>query len=102
MRLPTPTVSQFAFCLHSCLRVLVTVHRLKGGHFASSGNTYFIDVLPQRQINSSVYKSFVSKSIGDEYSPVGDFIVRRLKQWNLQTRTAGIEVFATKQIPLEL
>jgi hypothetical protein len=68
-----------------------------GRLFASNRNTYFINVLPQRQINSSRYKVFVSRSIRDKDRPIGDFITQRLRQWNLETRTVGIEVYATKQ-----
>jgi hypothetical protein len=67
-----------------------------GGYFASNRNTYFINILPQRQINTSRYKIFVSRSIRDKDRPIGDFIAQRLRQWNLETRTVGIEVYATK------
>ena len=53
-------------------------------------------VLPQRQINSSRYTVFVSRSTRNEDRPLGDFIAQRLRQWNLETRTVGIEVQATQ------
>ena len=68
-----------------------------GGRFRSEKNTYFINVLPQRQINSSRYKVFVSRSIRDNDQPLGDFIAQRLRRWNLETCTVGIEVKATRQ-----
>lgn len=39
----------------------------------------------------------MSRSIRDKDRPIGDFIAQRLRQWNLETRTVGIEVYATKQ-----
>jgi hypothetical protein len=63
------------------------------GNF-SANDTHFVYVLPQRQINSSRYTVFVSRSIRNEDRPLGDFIAHRLQQWNLETRTVGIEVHA--------
>ena len=65
------------------------------GNF-STKDTPFIYVLPQRQINSNRYRIFVSRSARNEDRPLGDFIAQRIQQWNIETRTIGIEVLATR------
>jgi hypothetical protein len=57
---------------------------------------YFVNIIPRRQINSSQYHLFVSRSVRGEDRPIGDFIAQRLVQWNFTTCTVGIEVPASR------
>jgi hypothetical protein len=67
------------------------------GNFADKHGMYFIIVCPRRQINTSQYRIFVSRGIRGEDRTVGDFVVQRMRQWNLTTRTVGIEVHASQR-----
>ena len=55
-------------------------------------NVVPIKIIPQREINTTRYIAFVSRGISDEDRIVGDRISHRIKQWNFDTRTVGIEV----------
>lgn len=60
--------------------------------FRTDENRYFINVLPTRELNTSRFIAFLSRGIRLEDLLIGDFIAQRIRQWNFETRTVGIEV----------
>lgn len=63
--------------------------------FRTNNRRYFISILPRREIGSSKCTVFLSRSIRPEERYIGDLVARRLRQWNLDTRTVGIEVVSS-------
>jgi hypothetical protein len=62
------------------------------GTFRTDKNKYFINILPRRELNTSKYIVFLSRGIRGEDRSIGDFIAQRIRQWNFETRTVGIEI----------
>lgn len=63
--------------------------------YFSSDKKYFINILSRREIGSSRYTVFLSRSLRQEDQYVGDVVAQRIRQWNLGTRTVGIEIEAS-------
>ena len=56
---------------------------------------YFIKIISQREINTTRYIAFVSRGLSEEDRIVGDTISNRIRQWNFEPKTVGIEVSAS-------
>lgn len=67
-------------------------HWVFNGSFRTDENRYFINVLPTRELNTSRFIAFLSRGSRREDLHIGDFIAQRIRQWNFETRTVGIEV----------
>jgi len=65
--------------------------------YFSGDKKYFINILSRREIGSSKYAIFLSRSLRPEDRYVGDVVAQRIRQWNLDTNTVGIEIKASDE-----